>query len=264
MTDETQKNTAYNSETDHTVENRLVALYRLQQIDSGIDRIATTRGELPLEVQDLEDEVSGLEIRLKKYAGEEEEFTNLITDKKNAIADSKKLILKYKEQEKNVRNNREFESIANEIEFQDLEIQLAEKRIREYNATLQKLRVNIEQTKEKHENVAKELEVKKGELDSIIKATEEAEHKLQEESLKCQESIEPRYLSAYKRIRGGAKNGLAVVPLDRDACGGCFSKTPFQRQMEVHMHKKIIICEYCGRILVDDAIVDMVNGKEEE
>lgn len=264
MTDETQKNITYNEEADHTVENRLIALYKLQQIDSQIDKIRITRGELPLEVQDLADEVSGLEIRLDKYAREEEEFNNLLAEKKNAISDSKKLIHKYEEQEKNVRNNREFESIAKEIEFQNLEIQLSEKRIREYTASLQKLKASIAQTQEKRDAVAQELETKKSELDAIVKETEATELRLQEESAQCQEGMEARYLSAYKRIRNGAKNGLAVVPLDRDACGGCFSKTPFQRQMEIHMHKKIIICEYCGRIIVDDAIVEMVEGKKTE
>jgi len=239
-----------------SIEKKLVALYSLQQIDSQIDRIRIVRGELPLEVEDLEDEVIGLETRIANFEQDIVELQQQIAEKEQMIKESNTMIEKYKSQQMNVRNNREFESLNKEIEFQGLEIQLAEKRIREYNLSLDLKKEEIDKAKVELEDRKGDLEVKKNELADIVSETEKEEEQLTARSKNNEKVIEDRLLKAYKRIRENARNGLAVVMVERDACGGCFSKIPPQRQLDIKMHKKIIVCEYCGRILVDPAIVE--------
>ena len=242
-----------------TIERKLHALYSLQQIDSKIDRIRIVRGELPLEVQDLEDELVGLETRLNKYNEEVTSLQAQISDKKNTISEAQTLIKKYEEQQMNVRNNREYDSLSKEMEFQTLEIQLAEKRIKEFTIAIEAKSAEVEKAKTVFSMLQKDLEIKKGELDSIVAETEKEEQDLENKSLEQQKFIEDRLLLAYKRIRKNARNGLAVVQVERDACGGCFNKIPPQRQLDIRIHKKIIVCEYCGRILVDNDITDAVD-----
>lgn len=248
-----------NADTEVTIEQKLHALYSLQQIDSKIDRIRIVRGELPLEVQDLEDELVGLETRLNKYNEDVTSLQTQITDKKNTISEAQTLIKKYEEQQMNVRNNREYDSLSKEMEFQTLEIQLAEKRIKEFTIGIEAKEKEVEKAKSVFTMLQKDLEIKKSELDSIVAETEKDELALENKSLEQQKFIEDRLLLAYKRIRKNARNGLAVVQVERDACGGCFNKIPPQRQLDIRIHKKIIVCEYCGRILVDNDITDAVD-----
>ncbi|MBQ9253208.1 MAG: hypothetical protein IJ213_01915 [Bacteroidales bacterium] len=252
----------HNDEADITVEKRLKALYKLQKIESEIDKIRIIRGELPLEVQDLEDTIEGLTIRLSKLDEQKKEVENTISGYNNDIAEHKDQITKYTAQQNKVKNNREFESLAKEIEFQELEIQLCEKRIREANRNISNIESNIEKYSHEVAEKKKDLEVKRAELDDIIKDTSEREEELLKIAEQEEKNVEERYLSAFKRIRGNAKNGLAVVTVDRESCGGCFNKVAHQRQMEIKMHKHIIVCEYCGRILVDDAIAQEVENEE--
>jgi hypothetical protein len=238
-----------------TIEKKLIALYTLQQVHSQIDKIRIIRGELPLEVQDLEDDIAGLETRVDNYIQETVAQEKAITDKKNAIKDSQALIKKYEDQQMNVRNNREYDSLTKEIEFQNLEIQLSEKRIREFNANLDQKKIEIESLQKLLQDRKNDLEIKRSELDDIIAETEKEENDLVKASEDSKKYIEERLLTAYTRIRKNARNGLAVVQIERDACGGCFNKIPPQHQLDIRMHKKIIVCEYCGRILVDDQIV---------
>jgi len=244
---------------EFTIEQKLIALYNLQQIDSQIDKIRIIRGELPLEVQDLEDEIAGLETRVDNYIQDTVGLEKSILEKKNAIKESNALIKRYEEQQMNVRNNREYDSLSKEIEFQNLEIQLSEKRIKEFQASLEVKKQEIERLqailKERHDD----LEIKKNELDDIIAETEKEENDLIRNSEENQKFIEERLLTAYSRIRRNARNGLAVVQIERDACGGCFNKIPPQHQLDIRMHKKIIVCEYCGRILVDEGIVNHIK-----
>lgn len=242
-----------------TIEKRLIALYSLQQIDSQVDKIRIIRGELPLEVQDLEDEIAGLETRIDNYIQETVGLEKSVTEKKNVIKDCLTLIKKYEDQQMNVRNNREYDSLTKEIEFQNLEIQLAEKRIKEFQSALDAKTAEIEQYQKLLQDRKNDLEVKKNELDDIIAETEKEETDLITRSEENREYIEERLLTAYTRIRKNARNGLAVVQIERDACGGCFNKIPPQHQLDIRMHKKIIVCEYCGRILVDEGIVDLMN-----
>jgi len=246
---------------DITIEKKLIALYSLQQINTQVDKIRIIRGELPLEVQDLEDDVAGLETRVVNYSKEMESLKESIEEKKNSIKECKTLIKKYDEQQMNVRNNREFDSITKEVEFQNLEIQLCDKRIKEFKAAFDAKKEVIENSNAILEERKADLEVKKNELANIIDETEKEENMLIEKSNKNEEFIEERLLTAYKRIRKNARNGLAVVLVERDACGGCFNKIPPQRQLDIRMHKKIIVCEYCGRILVDENIVALVNAQ---
>ncbi|MDD4372940.1 MAG: C4-type zinc ribbon domain-containing protein [Bacteroidales bacterium] len=243
-----------------SVEQKLVALYTLQQIDSQIDRIRIIRGELPLEVQDLEDEIIGLETRVDNIDTEMKSLSKAIAEKKQAIKDSETLIKRYEEQQQNVRNNREYDSLSKEIEFQTLEIQLSEKRIREFTDKLSELEVLLKTANEKLSDRNSDLDVKKSELNSIIEETEKDEVALIEKSKENEKLIEDRLLVAYKRIRTNARNGLAVVQIERDACGGCFNKIPPQHQLDIRMHKKIIVCEYCGRILVDHEIAEQYSA----
>lgn len=237
-----------------TVEEKLRALYELQSNDSQIDRIKILRGELPLEVRDLEDEIEGLETRITNFKQEVKEFANDIDQKQNEIKNCTALIAKYEEQQMNVRNNREYDSLTKEIEFQKLEIELCEKRTHEFTQlSEEKTRVIAESESLLTERSA-DLAHKKSELDEIIAETQKEEEGLSDKSDNIQTVIEPRLLTAYKRIRGNARNGLAVVSVQRDACGGCFNKIPPQRQLDIRSRKKVIVCEYCGRILVDDEI----------
>ncbi len=242
-----------------SVEQRLIALYTLQQIDSQIDKIKIIRGELPLEVQDLEDEIAGLETRVSNFKLEIENLNTEIADRENSKKESETLIKKYEEQQMNVRNNREFDSLTKEIEFQKLEIQLAEKKVRESSFRIENLDTDIEEADGRLKERTVDLEAKKGELTDIVAETEKEEKDLAKKSGDNENFIENRLLTAYKRIRENARNGLAVVQVERDACGGCFNKIPPQHQLDIRMHKKIIVCEYCGRILVDSEVVKTVS-----
>ena len=240
-------------------EKRLSALYSLQLIDSQIDKIKIIRGELPLEVEDLEDEIAGLETRMVKFSQEIEDLEKMISDKKSVIVESQVLIKKYEEQQMKVRNNREYDSLTKETEYQNLEIQLAEKRIKEYTEAAKLKKVSVDEVGEKLKTRKADLELKKSELDDIIKETQVEEENLLKKSVAFEKEIEARLLTAYKRIRGNARNGLSVVPIERDACGGCFNKIPPQHQMEIKTHKKIIVCEYCGRILIDFQLAESLE-----
>lgn len=239
---------------EFTVEEKLKALYVLQQIDSNIDKIRTVRGELPMEVTDLEDEVAGLETRITHINAEIAESQEMIAKKKQAIKDSKDQIKKYESQQEKVKNNREYESLTKEVEFQNLEIQLSDKRIKEFTAEIKNKEANLEITQGNLEDKKKSLKTKRAELDSIIAETEKEETHLEKISQKARAIADERLLSAYQRVRSNARNGLAVVAVQRDACGGCFNKIPPQRQLEIRQHKKVIVCEHCGRILVDSSI----------
>ncbi len=246
-------------ETDISIEKKLVALYSLQQIDSQIDRIRIIRGELPLEVEDLEDEIVGLQTRIDKHIQEIEGMKSSVKEKDNAIKDSHIQIKRYEEQQMNVRNNREYDSLSKEIEYQNLEIALAEKRIKEFNHLLSLKNEEIEAAQKVLDDRGSDLEIKKSELSDIVGETEKEEENLLKKSKEFQRFIEERLLIAYKRIRKNARNGLAVVSVERDSCGGCFSAIPPQRQLDIRMHKKIIVCEYCGRILVDHGLAESTN-----
>jgi len=246
---------------DVSVEQKLIALYSLQQIDSQIDKIKIIRGELPLEVQDLEDELAGLETRVSNFNTDIENLRNSISERQNARKSSEALIKKYEEQQMNVRNNREYDSLTKEIEFQTLEIQLADKKIREVTSKIENLETEIGQADERLKERTADLEAKKTELTDIVTETEKDEQRLANKSKSNEKYIEERLLTAYKRIRTNARNGLAVVQVERAACGGCFNKIPPQHQMDIKMHKKIIVCEYCGRILIDGEVAETVNEK---
>ncbi|MCD4734456.1 MAG: hypothetical protein K8R53_00295 [Bacteroidales bacterium] len=243
-----------------TIKKRLFSLYSLQQIDSQIDRIRIIRGELPLEVQDLEDEIEGLDTRINNYMNDTENLNKQISEKKTSIKDSEALIKKYEGQQMNVRNNREYDSLSKEIEYQTLEIQLAEKRIKEYTDKMEVINNEVDNAKEQLKERKDDLDVKKSELADIVAENEKEETDLAEKSKIHQQYIEDRLLTAYNRIRKNARNGLAVVAIERDACGGCFNKIPPQHQLDIRMHKKIIVCEYCGRILVDKEIADIESN----
>lgn len=239
-----------------SVEEKLKALYDLQVVDTSIDKIRILRGELPLEVQDLEDEIEGLQTRVSKFEEDIEELDKSINGKKQEIQNSQGLIKKYEEQQNNVRNNREYDSLSKEIEFQTLEIELCEKRIKEFNAKITDKNVVIEESSAILNERKADLDNKKKELDDIVSETKKEEDVYVKKSEKIQTIIDSRLISAYNKIRGNARNGLAVVTVERDACGGCFNKIPPQRQLDIASHKKIIVCEYCGRILVDPKIQD--------
>lgn len=242
-------------DTEISVEDRLRALYSLQLVDSEIDKIKTLRGELPLEVQDLEDEIAGLETRLGNLKEEVVNLEKSVATKNNEISASEALIKKYDEQQKNVRNNREYDSLSKEIEYQNLEIELYNKKIKEFTFQADEKRLVIADSESMLNERKADLDNKKSELDEIISDTQKEEEGLYKKSEKVEAIIEERLLTAYKRIRTNARNGLAVVPVQRDACGGCFNQIPPQRQLDIRSRKKIIVCEYCGRILVDDEII---------
>lgn len=244
-----------------SIEKKLVSMFSLQQVDSHIDKIRIVRGELPLEVEDLEDEIVGLETRFNNFKSDIETLEKSMLEKKNSITDSIAMTKKYEEQQMNVRNNREYDSITKEIEYQGLEIQLAEKRIKEVEIALESKRAGLKILEDELNERKADLDIKKAELSDIVKETEKEEKDLVKRSEEYGKIIEDRLLTAYKRIRKNARNGLAVVKVERDACGGCFNKIPPQHQMEIKMHKKIIVCEYCGRILVDEAISEIVDNQ---
>jgi predicted nucleic acid-binding Zn-ribbon protein len=236
---------------DYTVEEKLKALYQLQLISSEIDRIKTLRGELPLEVQDLEDEVAGLRTRIANYSADIENLKNEESKRKIKIEEAKAMIAKYTDDQNNVRNNREYDLLAKEIEFQSLEVEFCEKKLRQFAADVKNKTEEIDRTEEMLALRLKDLEDKKAELEEIISETKEEEEKLRERAKVVESTIETRLLLSYKRIRKNTRNGLGVVYVQRDACGGCFNKIPPQRQLDIKMRKKIIVCEYCGRIMID-------------
>jgi len=261
MSKSTADKTKHAHNADISVEEKLVALAKLQNIDSKIDKIRIIRGELPLEVQDLEDDVLGLQTRIEKLNSEIQDIENDIQDKEAILIEGASLIKKYEDQRMNVRNNREYDSLTKEIEYQNLEIQLAEKRIKEFNYAIQMKKEVIIEAKSKLTEREADLQAKNDKLNEIIAETEKEETLLRSESEENEAFIEERLLTAYKRIRDNMRNGLAVVPIGRDACGGCFNKIPPQRQLDIRMHKKIIVCEYCGRILTDDEIIAKATGE---
>ncbi len=238
-------------EKELTVEERLKALYALQTILSNVDRIKTLRGELPLEVQDLEDEVAGLETRIQNYKNDITALADNINKQNREIAEAKALIEKYTSQQDNVRNNREYDFLTKEIEFEHLNIELANKRINEFNQQIEAKKNDVAMAEEQLADRNHILNEKKNELEQIVSETKQDEEKLREQAKKLENKIEPRLLTAFKRIRKNARNGLGVVYIQRNACGGCFNRIPAQRQAEIKMHKKIIVCEYCGRIMID-------------
>ncbi|MDR1583648.1 MAG: C4-type zinc ribbon domain-containing protein [Prevotellaceae bacterium] len=234
-----------------SVERKLRLLYEIQLIDSEIDNIRTLRGELPNEVRTLEDDIVGFETRISNIQVDVKKAEGIISQRKLDIENSKSLIKKYEEQQKNVRNNREFESLSKEMEFQSLEIELSEKKIREAENIISEKKTLEDETKKSLEERKKDLAAKKQELEKIVTNTEKEEKTLENKSAEYKQIIEPRLLNAYERLRKNARNGLAVVEVKRDSCGGCFNKIPPQRQVDIKMGKRLISCEYCGRILVN-------------
>ena len=245
---------------ESSIERKLLALFQLQQIDSQIDKIRIIRGELPLEVQDLEDEIAGLETRINNLSKEVQTIEEAIIEKQEGIKECLSLIKRYETQQMNVRNNREYDSLTKEIEYQNLEVQLCEKRIKEFKIQLDLKKDVLDKSTVVFEDRSKDFETKKAELTDIVAETEKEENVLVQKSLDNQGIIEDRLLTAYKKIRKNARNGLALVTVERDACGGCFNKIPPQRQLDIKMKKKIIVCEYCGRILVDSETVESLRS----
>ena len=237
--------------TDLTVEEKLKALYQLQVTLSGIDENRELRGELPLEVQDLEDDIAGLTTRIENIQREIEQFDHAVYQKQNEIADAQASLERYHAQLDTVSNNREYDTLSKEIEFQELEIELCNKKIREAQQTINERLYDLHKAEDQKADREKGLVEKRAELEDILEETHEEEERLKEKALELEKKIEPRLLASFKRIRKGARNGLGIVYVQRDACGGCFNKIPPQRQLDIKMHKKIIPCEYCGRILID-------------
>ena len=250
--------------SEMSVEQKLKALYQLQTMLSEIDKIKTLRGELPLEVQDLEDEVAGLSTRIEKIQNDIADLKANVATKRIEIETAKASIEKYKAQQDNVRNNREYDVLSKEIEFQSLEVELCEKRIREALAAEKAKNEEIERSTEALEERQKDLEAKKAELEEIVSETKQEEEKLREKAKVLETTIEPRLLQAFKRIRKNSRNGLGVVYVQRDACGGCFNKIPPQKQLDIRSRKKIIVCEYCGRIMVDPELAGVVTEQQEK
>ncbi len=246
-------------EVESTVEEKLRALYNLQLTDSAIDAIKILRGELPLEVQDLEDEVEGLETRIVNLREELKELEQSVGKKSIEIADAEALIKKYTDQQNNVRNNREFDSLSKEIEYQNLEIELCNKKIKEFSFLVDEKKLALAESEAALVEKRKDFESKQGELSAIVADTQKDEETMAKKSEEYRLMVEERLLTAYHRIRENARNGLAVVTIQRDACGGCFNQIPPQRQLDIRTSKKIIVCEYCGRILVDE---DITKEKE--
>jgi predicted nucleic acid-binding Zn-ribbon protein len=244
---------------DFSVEEKLIAVLTLQKIDSKIDEIKTLKGELPMEVKDLEDEIEGLQTRIQNIDAEIESINTFINTKTEARKEAQALIKKYEKQQDNVKNNREFEAINKEIEMQELEVRLNDKHIKDAGFELKDRDMQRKRTEDKINDVEDALKVKKAELEKIIAETEKEEKALAEKSDAAKEKVDPRLLSAYERIRTSYRNGLAVVPILRDSCGGCFNVIPPQRQSEIRQRKKILVCEHCGRILVDIDLNDQVK-----
>ena len=247
--------------TDLSVEEKLKALYQLQTTLSSIDEKRALRGELPLEVQDLEDEIEGLTTRVEKIEGEIKDFKTAITQKNGEIANAEASVERYKTQLNDVKNNREYDTLSKEIEFQELEIQLCQKKIREANVRIEERKADLAQAQEIIADRRQALEEKKNELDEIMDETRAEEDRLKDKARELEQKIESRLLSSFKRIRKNARNGLGIVYVQRDACGGCFNKIPPQRQLDIKIHKKIIVCEYCGRILIDPELAGVKIDK---
>ena len=237
--------------SEMSVEEKLKTLYQLQVTLSAIDEKRALRGELPLEVQDLEDEIAGLNTRKEKIQSEIADFQNAVAQKRNEIESAQQSVDRYKQQLDTVRNNREYDTLTKEIEFQSLEIELCQKKIKEANTKVAERQEDLKKVDDTINERQADLDHKRGELDEIMKETRDAEAELKEKAKALEANIEPRLLQSFKRIRKSARNGLGIVYVQRDACGGCFNKIPPQRQLDIKMHKKIIVCEYCGRILID-------------
>ena len=254
--------------TDMPVEERLKTLFQLQTTLSGIDEKRALRGELPLEVQDLEDEIEGLTTRIEKIQNEINEYEQAVTLKKGEIETAKASVERYKAQLNDVKNNREYDTLSKEIEYQSLEIELCNKKIKEANFKIEEKKQELAQNQEVVDDRRQALDLKKSELDEIMEETRSEEEKLKAKVKDLEAKIEPRLLTSFKRIRKNARNGLGIVYVQRDACGGCFNKIPPQRQLDIKMHKKVIVCEYCGRILIDPELagvkIDKVVGTEEK
>lgn len=244
---------------EFSVEEKLVAVLTLQKIDSKIDEIKTLQGELPMEVKDLEDEIEGLQTRVNNIDAEIDSINSFIKQKTDAKKEAQELIKKYEKQQENVKNSREFEAINKELEMQELEVKLNDKHIKDANYELKDRGNAKDNTLAKMGDVEERLKEKKAELDKIINETGKEEQILIEKSAEAKEKVDPRLLTAYERIRTSYRNGLAVVPIMRDSCGGCFNVIPPQRQSEIRQHKKIIVCEHCGRVLVDTDLNDKVK-----
>lgn len=249
-----------------SVEQKLQALYELQTTLTAIDEKRALRGELPLEVQDLEDEIAGLDTRIEKIDTEIKEFQSAITMKKGEVQEAQANLERYNNQLNEVRNNREYDSLSKQIDYERLEVELCNKKIKEATDQVAYRTNDLEIAKTEREERQKNLDEKKSELEDILAETREEETMLKERAKDLEVKIEPRLLSSFKRIRKSARNGLGIVYVQRDACGGCFNKIPPQRQLDIKMHKKIIVCEYCGRILVDPELagVKVENGKAEK
>ena len=254
--------------TDMPVEERLKTLYQLQATLSGIDEKRALRGELPLEVQDLEDEIEGLTTRIEKIQNDINEYERAVSQKKGEIETAKASVERYKAQLNEVKNNREYDTLSKEIEYQSLEIELCNKKIKEATYKIEEKKGELAQNEEIIQDRRQALDIKKGELDEIMEETRAEEEKLKQKVKELEIKIEPRLLTSFKRIRKNARNGLGIVYVQRDACGGCFNKIPPQRQLDIKMHKKVIVCEYCGRILIDPELagvkIDKVTGQEEK
>ena len=252
--------------TDLSVEEKLKTLFQLQTTLSSIDEKKALRGELPLEVQDLEDEIAGLSTRSEKIQNDIAEFKNAITVRKGEIANAQASVERYKNQLNEVKNNREYDTLSKEIEYQTLEIELCNKKITEATTKIAEREEDLKKAQELISDRMQDLEGKREELDEIMQETKEEEERLKDKAKDYELKIEPRLLNSFKRIRKNPRNGLGIVYVQRDACGGCFNKIPPQRQLDIKMHKKVIVCEYCGRILIDPELagVKMTAAKEEK
>ena len=253
--------------TDLSVEERLKTLYQLQTTLSEIDEKRALRGELPLEVEDLEDEIAGLTTRIEKIQNDIDEYQRAVSQKKGEIETAKSSVERYKSQLNDVKNNREYDTLSKEIEFQTLEIELCNKKIKEATFKIEEKKAELEQTQAVIDDRHQALDMKKAELDEIMEETRAEEEKLKLKVKELEIKIEPRLLTSFKRIRKNARNGLGIVYVQRDACGGCFNKIPPQRQLDIKMHKKVIVCEYCGRILIDPELAGVklaTPGAEEK
>lgn len=239
---------------EQTVEQKLKALYELQGIHTQIDKIRQVRGELPMEVTDLEDEVAGLETRIQKIKNELDDLEDLVVTRKNTIKDAQAATKKYETQLNEVKNNREYDAISKEIEIQGLDIQVSEKKIKEHGFEIASKTEVYDKALADLEERKKDLDIKKAELENITSETQKEEDELTIRANEAEKHIDERLLTAYNRLRGNSKNGLAVVTIQRDSCAGCFNQIPPQRQMDIRQHKKVIVCEHCGRILVDEAL----------
>ena len=250
-------------ESEISVESKLQTLYQLQTTLSAIDEKRALRGELPLEVQDLEDEIAGLKTRIEHIEGDINDFQQAVAQKQGEIKEAEESVERYKKQLDEVRNNREYDTLTKEIEFQSLEIELCNKKIKEANAKVEDKKRELIRTNDLINDRQQALDEKKSELDEIMQETREEEQALKAKAEELETKIEPRLLSSFKRIRKNARNGLGIVYVQRDACGGCFNKIPPQRQLDIKMHKKIIVCEYCGRIMIDPELAGVKTVETE-